>query len=110
MGFTLRPTICPENQNLGFENGEPADSGSKLLPPIHQLTYFDSSHTFSFAVCFAALTACFVHWLPVLHCLEFLRQFRVVEKTKNPSRRTGFWTTCVNALVTQNNRSHEMDY
>ena len=51
-------------------------------------------HSFSLATRFAK------HWLLVF-VLGFLEEFQVVEKTKNPSHRTGFWTTRANAFVAQ---------
>ena len=67
-------------------------------------------YVFSLASCFATLALCFVHWLPVLLGLGFLRQFPNVEKTKNLYRPTGFWGTRAIALVNPKNRFGDTDY
>ena len=51
-------------------------------------------YVFSLASCFAE------HWLLVF-VSGFLKVFQNVEKTKNPSCETGFWTTRANTLVAQ---------
>ena len=60
-------------------------------------------YVFSLASCFAK------HW-QLVFVLSFLKDVQYIEKTKNPSRETSFWTSCAKRTRRPNNRSRETYY